>query len=70
MDDEMIRLECLKMADGNVDRAEDMFQFVKRRGEFAASPTMTGYTGNPTSSKARIVGRDGDVPGFEDYLKD
>jgi hypothetical protein len=71
MDDEMLRLECLKLAKGDADAAERAFNWVKRRGEFSgASVYDRALEMAQSKAKARVVGRDGDVPEFRDYLKD
>lgn len=67
MDDELLKLECLKRAheDGFKgaaarEEAQRIFNWSKGRSENAAAP-----------SKARVVGRDGQLePPFDDYLKD
>lgn len=68
MDDELLKLECLKRAQeeglkGQAarDEAQRIFNWSKGRSENAA----------PAPSKARVVGRDGQLePPFDDYLKD
>lgn len=70
MDDEQLRLECLKLAHGDAKEAERMFSFIKRRGEFS-SGALKGYAPpKDEETKARVVGRDGNLEKpFKDYLR-
>lgn len=71
MDDEMLRFECLRMAANQVDEAERLYNFIKRRGEFARVTVHDrAHDMAQSKAKARVVGRDGDVPEFRDYMKD
>jgi hypothetical protein len=68
MDDEMLRLECLKMAlegglSGSEARADAQRQFNWIKGR------STTESGDKPPVKARIVGRDGGEE-FQDYIKD
>lgn len=56
MDDELLKLECLKLAQGNTSEAQRMFDFIKGRNQ----NDLVG------GGKARVVGKDGDHP-FKDY---
>ena len=69
MDDEVIRLECLKQANGDVTQAAKLFDFVKRRGEFSAFNGTITQLRDPVleNEHVRVVGKDGDLP---DYVKD
>lgn len=68
MDDEEIRLECLKMAQGDTAKAEEMFQFIKRRGKF--NGLVGGFDAPKLENEhVRVVGKDGDLGPFTDYVK-
>lgn len=70
MDDDLLRLECLKLADGDPGRAADLFDFIKRRGKYSISGTLAEAP-PATEPKARVVGRDGKLEKpFDDYLRD
>ena len=56
MDDEELKLECLKLAQGDTTAAKQMFDFIKGRNQ----NDLIG------DGKARVVGKDGDHP-FKDY---
>lgn len=69
MDDEELRLECLKLCGNDTEKAADRFDFIKRRGKYS-SGALKVETPSETS-KARVVGRDGDLePRFKDYLRE
>lgn len=59
MDDELLKLECLKLSpdgEGRIQAAQRLFDFIKGRNQ-------TDLVGG---GKARVVGKDGDHP-FKDY---
>lgn len=61
MDDELLKLECLKLSDGNIDMAQQQFDWIKGRNQ---NDTVGG-------GAAKVVGKDGKVePPFKDYLKE
>lgn len=69
MDDEELRLECLKLCNNDPELAKDRFDFLKGRGKYS-SGALRGEA-PPTDAKARVVGRDGVLePKFKDYLRD
>lgn len=55
MDDELLKLECLKITDGDQVKAQQLFDFIKGRNQ-----DIIG------GGKARVVGKDNDIP-FRDY---
>jgi hypothetical protein len=75
MDDELLKLECLKLAADKglvgqqlTEEAWRLFDFIKGRGKFSqvnywAIGERDDLIGG---GKARVVGKDGDVP-FKDY---
>lgn len=65
MDYEEMRLECLKLADGDVEKAAKLFDFCRGRGDF--SPLAPSQT---EPAKFDIVGKDGDLGKFKDYVKE
>ena len=69
MDDEELRLECLKLCDNDPEKAADRFDFIKRRGKYSTG-ALKGYAPPKEESKARVVGRDGNLEKpFKDYLR-
>jgi hypothetical protein len=71
MDDELLKLECLKVALSEglkgseaIKRTKEIFDFLKDRnqgGQLKAGPVP----------QAKVVGKDGDLEGpFKDYLRD
>lgn len=70
MDDEQLRLECLKLCDNDPVKAADRFDFIKRRGKYSAG-ALKGEAPPAENAKARVVGRDGDLEKpFKDYLRE
>jgi len=70
MDDELLRLECLRLCDNDPVKAQDRFDFLKGRGKYS-SGALKGVAPPAAESKARVVGRDGDLEKpFKDYLRD
>jgi hypothetical protein len=75
MDDELLRLECLKRAqdqgltgDAARSEADHIFNWLKGR-----TPSLPLEQGSVTigGGKARVVGRDGDLDSpFKDYVKE
>ena len=76
MDDELLKLECLKLARESGLQSTDLtkeawrlFDFIKARGAFSSinyrdwEDVKNDFIGG---GKARVVGKDGDVP-FKDY---
>lgn len=70
MDDEELRLECLRLCENDPVKAADRFDFIKRRGKYSQG-ALKGYAPpKDEESKARVVGRDGHFEGpFKDYLR-
>lgn len=60
MDDEVMKLECLKLAQGDTLKAQKLFNFIKGRSENFGTDIIGG-------GRARVVGKDGDLP---DYIRD
>jgi len=56
MDDELLKLECLKLSQGDIAGAQRLFDFIKGRNQ----GDLVG------GGKARVVGKDNDIP-FKDY---
>lgn len=71
MDHEEMRLECLKLANGNTDQAADMYDFIRSRGKYSGG-ALKGVAPEdyPQNDKVRVVGKDGDLGPFSDYIKD
>lgn len=72
MDEFEIKLECLRMAQGDTSAAKDLYDFVRGRGKYSEG-ALKGYAPDdaPANAKARVVGRDGKLePPFSDYLKE
>ena len=74
MDHEKIMIECLSMATSQGfkgsearDEAAKMFALITGRSyeSVIGQPMQT-----TTPPKAEVVGKDGNIPGFTDYLKD
>jgi hypothetical protein len=71
MDDELLKLECVKVAQAEgqrgkdaTKRAQEIFDFLKGRGQGDAIKAQP-------VPQAKVVGKDGDLDGpFSDYLKD
>jgi hypothetical protein len=71
MDDELLKLECLKVVHSDglrgkeaVDLAQKYFDFLKGRGQGDAIKAQP-------VPQAKVVGKDGDLEGpFKDYLRD
>ncbi len=71
MDDELLRLECLKLANGDTAKAAKMMDFIKCRGEQSAiAGTATRVLPVLENEHVRVVGKDGDLGRFTDYVKD
>jgi hypothetical protein len=63
MDDEHLKLECLKLSDGDIKKAQERFDWIKGRNQ------GQGLTGEAPAPQAKVVGRDGDLEKpFKDYL--
>lgn len=71
MDHEEMRLECLKLAKGNTAFAADMYDFIRSRGKYSGG-ALKGVdpASYPQNDKARVVGKDGDLGPFNDYVKE
>lgn len=70
MDDEELRLECLKLCNNDPEMAKDRFDFIKRRGKYSQG-ALRGEAPPAEEPKARVVGRDGKLEKpFNDYLRD
>lgn len=74
MDHEKIMIECLSMATSQgfkgsdaCDEAAKMFALITGRSYESVIGTRLQTT---TPPKADVVGRDGEIPKFQDYLKD
>ncbi len=74
MNHEDIMLDCLQMATTQGlkgqearDEAAKMFALITGRTYESVIGTRPVVT---TPPKARVVGKDGDIPGFGDYVKD
>lgn len=63
MDDEQLKLECLKLCDGDIKAAQARFDWIKGRNQ------GQGLKGEAPAPKADVVGKDGDFEKpFKDYL--
>lgn len=60
MDDELLKLECLKLCQGDVAEAQKRFDWIKGRNQ----GDIVG------GGQAKVVGKDGDLGPFKDYVKD
>ncbi len=61
MDDELLKLECLKLCGGDIHMAQKQFDWIKGRNQ-------TDIVGD---GAAKVVGKDGKLePPFKDYLKE
>lgn len=70
MDDDLLRLECLRLAGGDPTIAGDLFDFIKRRGKYSITDAIAEAP-PATEPKARVVGRDGKLEKpFDDYLRE
>lgn len=63
MDDELLKLECLKLCGGDVNEAQKRFDWIKGRNQGDGLKAI-----DPKAPQARVVGRDGDSD-FKDYIK-
>lgn len=63
MDDELLKLECLKLCNGDVKEAQKRFDWIKSRNQGEGLKPI-----DPKAPQARVVGRDGDGD-FKDYIK-
>ena len=70
MDDEILRLECLKLAGGDTAKALKLFAFCKSRGEFSALGGMAKAAPVLENKHVKVHGKDGDLGKFTDYVKD
>lgn len=63
MDDEQLKLECLKLCDGDIEAAKNQYDWIKGRNQGDGIKTVP-------VPQAKVVGKDGDLDGpFKDYLK-
>jgi hypothetical protein len=60
MDYEEMKLECLKLAGGDIAKAEKFYEFCRGRGEHSVIQ----------NAHVRVHGKDGDLGKFTDYVKD
>ena len=70
MDDEILRLECLKLAGGDTAKAMKLFEFCKNRGEFSAMKGVARAAPVLENKHVKVVGKDSDLGKFTDYVKD
>ena len=63
MDDEQLKLECLKLSNGDIEAAKKQFDWIKGRNQGEGLKPI-----DPKAPQARVVGRDGDSD-FKDYIK-
>ncbi len=63
MDDELLKLECLKMARETGHSGADLTREAQRLFDFLKGRGQTDLVGG---GKARVVGKDSDIP-FSDY---
>lgn len=78
MDDELFRLECLKMAQGEgltgeeaMKRAQKIFEFA-RYGDDGATEMRRALSGTAPileNEHVRVVGKDGNLGRFTDYIR-
>jgi hypothetical protein len=62
MDDEQLKLECLRLCNGDVKQAQERFDWIKGRNQGQGLKAET-------PPKANVVGRDGEFEKpFKDYL--
>lgn len=73
MDYEEMKLECLRLANGDIDLARKFYDFCRGRGEGEGLRGMAIGTPFPPvleNEKVRVVGKDGNLGPFTDYVKD
>lgn len=65
MDDELLKLECLKLSDGDIEAAKKQYDWIKGRNQGDGIKPI-----DPKTPQARVVGKDNNFePPFDDYVK-
>jgi len=74
MDHEKIMIECLSMATTQGFKGDEARKEAAKMFSLITGRSYESVIGQPmqttTPPKAKVVGKDGDIPGFGDYLKD
>ena len=66
MDYEEMKLECLRLANGDIELAKKFYDFCLGRGEVEGLRGMAILE----NDQVRVVGKDGNLGPFTDYVKD